>query len=61
MQKINKLRVNLDIPEYVNMTNQQFFRCKECGKVYWHGTHKNNIDQLKKEIFEEIGIKGIDI
>jgi len=61
MQKIDKLKVNSEIPDYVNMTNQQFFKCKECGKVYWNGTHKNSIEQFKKEIFKEIGLKGIDI
>lgn len=59
-KKIKKMEAKYHIPDYVANTNQDYLKCKSCGKIYWQGTHKNNIDQLKKEIFEEMGIK-IDI
>ncbi len=31
------------VPEGVFLLNQEFFRCRSCGKIYWHGTHWLNI------------------
>lgn len=27
------------VPPYVWQTQQEFWRCAECGRVYWKGTH----------------------
>jgi uncharacterized protein len=31
------------VPEGVLLMNQEFLRCRSCGKVYWRGTHWLNI------------------
>ncbi len=37
------------IPEHVFLNATSFFTCRQCGKVYWYGSHKKSIDsQLKK-------------
>jgi len=33
------------VPEGVFLLNHAFFRCRSCGKVYWHGTHWLKIKQ----------------
>jgi len=38
------------IPEYVFLNAASFFTCRECGKVYWHGSHKKSIDNILKKI-----------
>lgn len=53
-EKVTKQEVEEEIPDYVAFSNQEFRRCKSCGKVYWHGTHKDRIDKIKKEILQKL-------
>ncbi|HAK89265.1 MAG TPA: hypothetical protein DHV16_03125 [Nitrospiraceae bacterium] len=34
-----------DLPEHVFLNFNSFFRCEDCGKVYWEGSHKRLIDK----------------
>jgi len=43
------------VPEYVFLNATSFFICMECGKVYWHGSHKKSIDSRLQKILEQIG------
>lgn len=43
------------IPEYVFLNAASFFSCKECGKVYWCGSHKKSIDSILKQLKQVIG------
>lgn len=52
MEKIRKEKVKEDLPEHVVFSTEEFVICKFCGKIYWHGTHKERIDKIKKEILE---------
>ena len=27
------------VPPYVYLTHERFARCPSCGRIYWHGTH----------------------
>ncbi len=38
------------IPEYVFLNATSFFSCRECGKVYWCGSHKKSIDSQLQNI-----------
>lgn len=42
------------VPEYVLLNAASFFTCRECGKVYWHGSHKKSIDNILKKILEKL-------
>ncbi len=33
-----------DVPEHVFLNFNSFLKCKDCGKVYWGGSHKKIID-----------------
>ncbi len=37
------------IPEYVRATRQVFLTCPACQKVYWRGTHYQNIQERIKQ------------
>lgn len=37
------------VPPYVFQTQNTFLSCPECGKIYWPGTHKDNILRQLKE------------
>lgn len=38
-----KEKVEGEVPPGALENNQEFFRCSACGKVYWKGSHWNNI------------------
>ncbi len=47
-----------DIPEYIFLNFDSFFKCTNCGKIYWDGSHKKTIDARLREILEEVKNKG---
>lgn len=49
----DKESVANDVPEYVFLNFDSFFRCDRCGKVYWEGSHKRLIDEKIKNILGE--------
>lgn len=46
--------VSNDIPEYVFLNFNSFFKCMDCGKVYWEGSHKKMIDAKIYSILKEM-------
>lgn len=53
-ESIKKEEIKGEIPDYVLFSSQEFIICKSCGKIYWHGTHKEKIDKIKKEILKSL-------
>lgn len=43
-----------NVPEYIFLKQKNFLECMNCGKVFWHGSHKKNIDETINGILEEI-------
>jgi len=39
LTKIAKEKITGDIPPKVNQSQEEFYKCPECGKLYWKGTH----------------------
>ncbi len=50
---VDKKSVADDVPEHVFLALNSFFRCGNCGKVYWDGSHKQHIDEKIRKIIEE--------
>jgi len=49
LKEVSKQDVVLDVPEYVYMTHERFLKCPMCGKVYWAGTHvEDMVEELRK-------------
>jgi len=48
--EISKDKVKDKIPEYVFKTNEDFFTCPNCQRIYWQGTHWGNVKSTLKEI-----------
>ena len=38
-----------EIPEYVYRTQSRFARCPSCKRIYWQGTHLDNMKSLINE------------
>ena len=49
---IEKEYVNGLVPEYVFSTQEHFYQCIHCGKIYWKGTHL----QRAHAFLEKIGL-----
>lgn len=48
--KVEKEKVKDDIPLYVYETQQEFYQCPECKKVYWQGSHFELFNKEIKQI-----------
>ncbi|MEW5746986.1 MAG: Mut7-C RNAse domain-containing protein [Nitrospirota bacterium] len=48
------------VPEHVLLSADSFFRCRECGKVYWEGSHANRIKSKLKEVIAQWGASDGD-
>jgi len=43
LQPVSKEEVFERIPPYIYLTQDQFARCPDCGRIYWHGTHADEM------------------
>lgn len=50
LKEIEKQSVKQKVPEYVFKTQNEFFTCVSCGRIYWSGTHWGNVAKTLKEI-----------
>jgi uncharacterized protein with PIN domain len=50
LHEIDKQKVKDMVPEYVFKTQDVFFTCPCCLRIYWQGTHWGNITKTLKEI-----------
>lgn len=41
------------VPDYIFLKQKKFFLCKDCGKIFWHGSHKKIIDKTIRNILEQ--------
>jgi hypothetical protein len=47
---IDKQKVKDKVPEYVFKTQEEFFTCPRCQRIYWSGTHWGNVTTIIKEL-----------
>jgi len=50
LRSVPKEEVGGDVPAGALENNHEFFRCASCGKVYWKGSHWNNIRRRLAEL-----------
>jgi uncharacterized protein with PIN domain len=39
------------VPDFVFYQRQEFFRCPECHRIYWPGSHQENMKRKVEELF----------
>jgi uncharacterized protein with PIN domain len=49
LRDVDKEEVFEKVPPYVYLTQNRFAQCASCGRIYWHGTHAD-------EMWKRIGI-----
>ena len=45
LAKVDKKDVKHKVPEYVFLTQEHFYKCSICNKIYWSGTHVENMQK----------------
>ena len=53
LQEVEKPSVKGRVPPYVFRTKEHFNLCPECGRIYWRGTHWDNMRQEMARIRQE--------
>jgi len=48
---IQKEKIKDQVPEYTYMNQNEFYKCPECNRIYWPGTHKDSMIDLINHIF----------
>ncbi len=56
IEPVEKSTIEEEVPKYTFLTHEKFWRCKNCGKIFWQGTHSK---MAEKDIFKKI-IGGTD-
>lgn len=46
LRQVEKSQVANRLPEGVRREQDRFWRCRECGKVYWRGSHMGHLEDL---------------
>lgn len=52
LEKIEKEKVEPFVPEYVFRTQEEFRICPVCKKIYWSGSHVENMSKWIKKLIE---------
>ncbi len=50
LKGVDKEQIKDSVPEYVYKTQQDFYQCPMCQRIYWQGTHWGNVKKTLKEI-----------
>lgn len=45
IQPVPKKNIKDKVPEYTYKTHKEFFKCPECNKIYWSGTHVQKVKE----------------
>jgi len=53
LQAVDKTQVQSRVPEYVFNTQDKFFTCPQCQRVYWEGTHWGNVSAVIAGLADE--------
>jgi uncharacterized protein with PIN domain len=50
---VDRNTVSEYIPGHVLLAHPTFFSCKDCYKIYWHGSHKERIDRMISKVLKK--------
>ena len=52
LEAVRKEEVREEVPDYIYQRQKEFHRCRNCRKVYWHGSHAVRMRRQLREILE---------
>ncbi len=50
LEEMSRPEVEGKVPDFIFHQHREFFRCPQCLRIYWPGTHEKNMRQKVKEI-----------
>ncbi len=53
LEKVPKDKVRGSVPSFIFRTREEFYRCPVCGKIFWRGSHKSEMQATLQRIKEE--------
>lgn len=56
IEEASKEKIQDKLKPGTNQYFNEFFRCRDCGKVYWEGSHFDRMMNFYEEIKDELGI-----
>ena len=51
LDEIQKGEVEGKVPDFIFHQQKEFFRCPQCGRIYWKGSHQENMQKKVDELF----------
>lgn len=54
LEEVSKDSLTDKVPLYVRETQNEFRRCKSCGRIYWAGTHRENAQRFLKKVIGDL-------
>jgi len=45
-----------NVPDYIFLKQKTFLLCSDCGKIFWHGSHKKRMDEMVRNVLRELKI-----
>jgi len=49
LKKVDRQEVQDQVPAYILETHQAFYICETCKKIYWRGTHVEQIEKILRQ------------
>jgi uncharacterized protein with PIN domain len=50
LDEIQKGEVEGKVPDFIFHQQKEFFRCPQCGRIYWKGSHQENMQRRVEEL-----------
>ncbi len=51
LEEASREEVEGCVPEFIFYQHEHFFRCPQCQKIYWPGSHQEHMNQKIRELF----------
>ena len=52
LESMTRKEVEGKVPDFIFHHYQEFYRCSQCGRIYWPGSHQQNMQKSIKEILK---------
>jgi len=50
LEKAEKEKIKEKVPLYVYQTQNEFYQCPSCQRIYWQGTHWGNVKKIIQDL-----------
>jgi uncharacterized protein with PIN domain len=51
LDPVSRMEIEGRVPDFIFHHQKEFFRCPRCQRIYWPGSHQENMQRRMKELF----------